>query len=384
MLARVLVVGGVALGLAGSALAGAPTIPSIEALRDGSMEPRWIPDGPVDFEGEPPVITSGIVNGSVEYDHPEVVALVLSSPSYGDAVFCSGTVIDDTWVLTAAHCVEAAVEYEPWGFDTYVAVGGGNIYTGGVDDIVLATRLIAHPSYDDRTLENDVGLLELDRPIGVATPAVLNDETVNSLWYGKEMAFYGFGITGDGANDMGTKRTTEIEVVAHDSYVIYSYDPTTNICSGDSGGSAFEMTADGYELAGVNSFGFDPSGGYPYCEGGANGVSRVDIQIGWIRGYAPDVRTDWASGDADTDADADADADTDVDTDTDADADTDTDPRPHGPGPGGRDTGTDETPDTSYIIVKTVECGCNGAPGSMSVGGLAALGALAIARRRRR
>ena len=81
MFARALDVGVLGLCLAGVAQAGVPTFPTLDAMRAGDWDPMWIPDGPVDFGGDPPVITSGIVNGSVEYDHPEVVALVLSSPT---------------------------------------------------------------------------------------------------------------------------------------------------------------------------------------------------------------------------------------------------------------------------------------------------------------
>lgn len=222
-----------------------------------------------------------IVNGTQTDAYPNVVSLA-GVASWGGYSFCSGTLIDSRWVLTAAHCVVEIPYMQSQGMDVY-AVFGGDVYNGA-DDFIEMASWIAHPQYSDTQLLNDIGLLELSAPKTGIDLAVLNDEAVDSSWVGQPMTFVGYGITSDNGNDGGVKRTTDIPVNSYDTQFIVSYDPNTNLCSGDSGGAAFENTASGtLELAGVNSW------VSPGCVGGSNGVTRVDMHIDWIQDYVPNV-----------------------------------------------------------------------------------------------
>ena len=58
---------------------------------------------PLSFANEPP---PPIVGGSVTNSFLQVGAIAALDPNGYGAAFCSGTLIDDTWILTAAHCLD--------------------------------------------------------------------------------------------------------------------------------------------------------------------------------------------------------------------------------------------------------------------------------------
>jgi secreted trypsin-like serine protease len=268
-----------------------------------------------------------IVNGSATNNYEPVCAIVAADSSYFYGSFCSCTLINRYWALTAAHCVEAANE-DYRGYDIYV-VFGGDLWNSSWIDYNLVSDAIEHPSYNPSTLSNDIGLLELagNGVTGVDVMPV-NEDNVTNSWIGDELTYVGFGITGDNDHESGDiKRYADIPVMSYDSNFIYARDTRDdqNVCSGDSGGAGLEPVGGGkYELAAVNSFVWTEWGGDP-CEDGATGGVRVDRYISWINGYCETITADEADTDTDSDADSDTDSDSDADADADADSDADAD-----------------------------------------------------------
>jgi hypothetical protein len=211
-------------------------------------------------------------------------------------------------------------DYEGYGLSPYVYQGASD---RNYDQRVKVKRSISHPSYagGPNVVPYDIALVELNSDINNVDLMVLSP---NRVQIGTILTFAGYGVTSWNGSGSGTKRYTEIEVFDHFNPDYYSsYDPNTNVCSGDSGGPSFLEEPEGRIQYGVNrsvaSYGNDP------CVGGWNDSTRVDYHLSWIQGYVPQALTDFPEPDTDTDTDTDSDTDADADADSDADVDADTD-----------------------------------------------------------
>jgi hypothetical protein len=225
----------------------------------------------------------GIVNGSPATEQDNVMALVAFFGTSGYS-FCSSTQIGEHYVLTAAHCVDAALDYMDRGAEIFVLRTEQVSATSQEDWFqVKPNGIFVHPGWvsGNGELIHDVAVLEtfdvIETELG---PASLNDEPMND-WVGRDLKFVGFGVTGDEASDGGVKRKTHIPIDQVVAEIVLSYDPNTNTCYGDSGGAAFGTVDGSQVLVGVNSFAFSRDGS-DFCSGGGNGAARVDYYLDWI------------------------------------------------------------------------------------------------------
>ena len=222
------------------------------------------------FDATPPV--ARIVDGT------EIDADNDPHPSVGivgdlDRQFCSGTLIAESYVLTAAHCVTNGNSILPDNEGTF-EVGGETYGT---------TRIEVHPEYNDFNFSAgfDIAVFELDRPVNGITPSTLFTAVPT---VGQELTLVGFGNGGTGGQgttaDFGTKRFgfTEIEGVS-DQHIEWVFDQDeSNTAPGDSGGPAFIDVGGELLLAGVTSGGSIDAAAF----GGFSFDTRVDIFIDYI------------------------------------------------------------------------------------------------------
>jgi secreted trypsin-like serine protease len=91
---------------------------------------------------------------------PYQVALVFTGYSNIQAgQFCGGSVIDASWILTAAHCLRA--NSRPG--DIVIFADSVKLSQGG--KLLQVGKVVRHPQYSSDTQQNDVALLKLSTPI---------------------------------------------------------------------------------------------------------------------------------------------------------------------------------------------------------------------------
>ncbi|MGB5987043.1 MAG: serine protease [Desulfobacterales bacterium] len=242
------------------------------------------------------------IMGGIEADPeawPWVVAL-LTPGSGSDLYFdqyCAGVLIDDSWVLTAAHCVSglAANEVE-------VAVGVFDLRDpSNVRTPVAAIRV--HPRYNPTTLLNDVALLRLSGATQAPTVKLYSGASREALpenLLGQYLTAIGWGLADGSSLWFWPDRLRQVYLpVVPASYCNNSYlyplqssqfcagfQAGKDSCIGDSGGPLVANVDGEWVHAGIVSYGA-PCDVYS----GWYGVyTRTSAYVDFIKKYVPKAR----------------------------------------------------------------------------------------------
>uniref|UniRef100_A0A182KA36 Peptidase S1 domain-containing protein n=1 Tax=Anopheles christyi TaxID=43041 RepID=A0A182KA36_9DIPT len=210
-------------------------------------------------------------NGSAPYQ----VSLQLSGHGHN----CGGSLLNNRWVLTAAHCL---VGYKP--SDMQVLVGTNSLKEGG--QLYKPDRLFHH-NYVSPQFNNDIGLIRLAETVQFS-------ELVQSIEYSEKavpanvtVRLTGWGRTSaDGSVPTLLQSLNVVTLTNEDCKAKSLYPEHVDVghvctltrsgegaCNGDSGGPLV------YEekLVGVVNFGIPCGLGYP------DGFARVSYYHDWIR-----------------------------------------------------------------------------------------------------
>jgi secreted trypsin-like serine protease len=206
------------------------------------------------------VFSSGIVNGTdangTEAWYGSVIGIgTKSSLGNGYEIFCSGSLIDEKTIVTAAHCLDYM------GVGAYVIFGSNQ---GGKD--VQGRQIVKaafHEKFDENFPEEardvfDIGVAQFDGglPTGFKPLDILPDDT--ALATGTDVVLAGFGVTnGNSQEGAGILRYTTVKIQdgAYGKTEIETDETKNGSCNGDSGGPGLINVSGKWYIWGTTSRG---------------------------------------------------------------------------------------------------------------------------------
>jgi len=177
---------------------------------------------------------------------------------------CSGSLISDQWVLTAAHCITGSPNIE-------IHLGRHNQSGPNPNEMARNVNMsIRHPEYDSFTSDHDIGLMKLSSPVNFTDyiqPICL--ASMNSTFHAGTTSWAaGWGFT-QPRSFPDILQEVDLKIVGNNECQCnLSFPITENMmcagggaggkdtCQGDSGGALLTKMGSYWVQGGVTSFGF--------------------------------------------------------------------------------------------------------------------------------
>ena len=224
----------------------------------------------------------------------QVALLQAGIASNFQAQFCGGTLVDEFFVVTAAHCITEANGTVSPKASIRVLTGTQDLDHGGTRHVI--EQIVRHPDYNDNTTDYDIAVIKLKTPAtGIRTARMITQAQEASLApVGEQSYVTGWGDLGSGTYPSELQQVQVPIVGRGNCNDATSYDGAITArmicagltlggrdsCQGDSGGPMIVRDAQGrwQILAGVVSWGIGCADRNLY------GVySRVAVLSGWAR-----------------------------------------------------------------------------------------------------
>ena len=200
-------------------------------------------------------------------DLPWVVTIWSAPAGSAASQQCSGTLIGDKWVLTAAHCIEGIPK------PLEVRFGGALASSGTIRSV---KSYLTHPGYKSAAFINDIGILLLSDPIPVLNSGNANvklaptDDKKLFAEEGENLILYGWGRDEKGKSDGKLRWASQRDISKKGSSVLGKgfnaermiaagrYEASKRVysgaCRGDSGGPLVTSGPEPVQV-GIVSFG---------------------------------------------------------------------------------------------------------------------------------
>ncbi|KAM4052622.1 granzyme A-like [Anomaloglossus baeobatrachus] len=228
-----------------------------------------------------------IINGRIAVPHSRPYMVYIKIKKGSEQSICGGTLIGSKWVVTAAHCEIPA--------DEMMIILGAHSSNENANEEgrqkFHVIKLLKHPNYDNRTLKNDILLMELNNTAtfgefvqNISLPETFEDieegtvcETAGWGWTGKKFANCLMEVNVTILNRKLCQRHLKNAVTITMNMTCTNVGPEgQDTCIGDSGGP---LICNGV-FRGIVSFGTNPCG----MKNGAAVYTRLTAEyVKWIK-----------------------------------------------------------------------------------------------------
>ncbi|NVB81239.1 MAG: serine protease [Kofleriaceae bacterium] len=215
-------------------------------------------------------------------EFPTVVALENSPGNW----FCTGTLVDKDWVLTAAHCVEGETAS-----GVKIRFDDDNVGNTSGGRVVAVAEIHGHPGYDGYAWDNDIAVIKLAQPVTDRAVTPIHRTTVGAA---TSITDVGYGDSDNNGGGAGILRKVVVSTadcaqvgdpsVSNANVLCFDGRLGKSSCYGDSGGPAFVTVNGKLEVAGVTS-----GGTADECTGGWDIYTSVAAELSFVDMFVPPV-----------------------------------------------------------------------------------------------